>query len=65
MAKKSNYIADSFNELKTNVSWTPWSEVQRYTIIVAIFTVLFSLAIWGVDTVFQKAIAGFFNIING
>ncbi len=64
MAKVFNYISDAFTELKSNVTWTPWAEVQRYTIIVAIFTIVFSLATWGVDTVFAKAIAGFFNILN-
>lgn len=64
MAKVFNYISDAFTELKSNVTWTSWEEVQRYTIVVAIFTVLFSLATWGVDTVFGKVIAGFFNILN-
>ena len=64
MAKVFNYISDAFTELKSNVTWTSWEEVQRYTIIVTIFTVLFSLATWGVDTDFAKAIAGFFNILN-
>ena len=64
MAKVVNYISDAFTELKTNVTWTPWAEVQRYTIIVAIFTIVLSLATWGVDTVFAEVLAGFFNILN-
>jgi len=35
--------------------------VQRLTIVVAVFSVLFALATWGVDEVFAKSIAGFFN----
>ena len=65
MTKVVNYITEAFEELKTNVTWAPWSEVQRLTIVVAIFTIVFSLAIWGVDTVFTKVIAGFFNLIKG
>ncbi|WLD23465.1 preprotein translocase subunit SecE [Flavobacterium dauae] len=64
MAKVVNYISDAFTELKSNVTWTPWEEVQRYTIIVTIFTVVLSLAIWGVDTLFADALAGFFNLLN-
>ena len=64
MAKVVNYISDAFTELKSNVTWTPWAEVQRYTIIVAIFTVVFSLATWGVDTLFAEALAGFFNLFG-
>jgi len=61
MAKVFNYISDAFTELKSNVTWSPWSEVQRYSIIVAIFAILFSLATWGVDTVFGRALAVFYN----
>jgi len=64
MTKVFNYITEAFTELKSNVTWTSWEEVQRYTIIVTIFTVVFSLATWGVDTVFAKAITGFFNILH-
>jgi preprotein translocase subunit SecE len=65
MASVANYIKESFGELKNNVSWTPWPEAQKLTIIVVVFTILFSLAIWGVDTVFGKVISAYFNLING
>jgi preprotein translocase subunit SecE len=65
MTKVVNYITEAFEELKSNVTWSPWSEVQRLTIIVAVFTIVFALATWGVDEVFRKAISGFFNLIKG
>ena len=65
MAGIVNYIKESFGELKNNVTWTPWSEAQSLTILVAVFSIIFSLAIWGVDTVFSKVISYYFNIING
>jgi preprotein translocase subunit SecE len=61
MTKVINYISESFEELKTNVTWPTWAEVQRLTIIVAIFSITFSLLTWGVDEVFAKVIEGFFN----
>jgi preprotein translocase subunit SecE len=61
MTKVVNYISESFNELKSEVTWPTWSEVQRLTIIVALFSIIFSLLTWGVDEVFAKAIEGFFN----
>lgn len=64
MSKITNYISSSFRELKENVTWSPWAEVQRYAIIVTIFTIVLSLATWGVDTFFTKVIAGFYNLIN-
>ncbi len=58
-----NYIKESFEELKNNVTWTPWSEAQSLTILVAVFSIIFSLAIWGVDTVFSKVIKAYFELI--
>ena len=58
------YIKESFEELKNNVTWTPWPEAQRLTVLVAVFSIIFSLAIWGVDTVFSRAVKAYFQFIN-
>ncbi|WP_299224771.1 preprotein translocase subunit SecE [uncultured Psychroserpens sp.] len=63
MAGIINYIKESFDELKNNVSWPTWSEAQSLTILVAVFSIIFSLAIWGVDTVFSKVIKAYFDLI--
>ncbi|SHJ16953.1 preprotein translocase subunit SecE [Algibacter luteus] len=65
MAGIVNYIKESFGELKNNVSWPTWAEAQSLTVLVAVFSIIFSLAIWGVDTVFSKVIATYFQWING
>ncbi|CAI8301630.1 MAG: preprotein translocase subunit SecE [Flavobacteriaceae bacterium] len=59
-----SYIKDSFEELKNNVSWTERSELQRLVVIVLVFSVLFSLAIWGADTVLSRVIQFYFNLIG-
>ena len=59
-----SYIKDSFDELKNNVSWTERSELQRLVVIVLVFSVLFSLAIWGADTVLSRVIQFYFNLIG-
>ncbi len=64
MTKLVNYISEAFHELKTNVTWPEWAEVQRLTIIVAIFSILFALLTFGVDELFVKALEGFFNLIK-
>lgn len=64
MAGIATYIKESFEELKNNVSWTPLPEAQRLTVIVAVFSIIFSLAIWGVDTVFSRAVKAYFEMIN-
>ena len=64
MTKVVNYISEAFEELKSNVTWPDWAEVQRLTIVVAFFSVLFALATWGVDHIFAKSLAGFFSWIK-
>ena len=57
-------IRDSFEELRDNVSWTERSELQRLVVVVLVFSVLFSLAIWGADTVLSRVIQFYFNLIG-
>ncbi|MCK8523842.1 preprotein translocase subunit SecE [Aquimarina sp. D1M17] len=64
MAGLINYVTDSYNELKNHVTWTPWSEAQRLTLVVIVFSVIFSLAIWGVDTVFSRVIEQYFTWVK-
>ena len=59
-----SYIKESFGELKNNVTWPTLANAQKLTIVVAVFSIIFSLAIWGVDTVFSKVIEGYFNLMN-
>jgi len=59
-----NYIKESYSELKNHVTWTPWSEAQRLTVIVAAFSVVLALVVWGVDTVFSGVISYYFELIK-
>jgi len=59
-----SYIKESFGELRNNVTWPTLVNAQKLTIVVAVFSILFSLAIWGVDTVFSEVIEGYFNLMN-
>ena len=58
------YVKDSFEELKKNVTWTSWSELQRLTTVVIVFSILFSLAIWGADSVLSRAVKSYFQLIS-
>jgi preprotein translocase subunit SecE len=59
-----NYVKESFEELKANVKWPSWAEAQNLMVVVAVFSIIFSLAIWGVDTVFSRLISAYFNLIG-
>ncbi|MDO4727545.1 MAG: preprotein translocase subunit SecE [Bacteroidota bacterium] len=64
MTKIISFIGDSFSELKTNVTWPTWSEAQRLTVVVAIFSVLFALLTWGADELLTKVIEGFYSLVS-
>jgi preprotein translocase subunit SecE len=64
MSKVGTYISEAFEELRLNVTWPEWAEVQRLTIVVAVFSILFSLATWGADEFFAEALTMFFNWIK-
>jgi preprotein translocase subunit SecE len=59
-----NYIKESYNELRNHVTWTPWAEAQHLTVVVAVFSILLALAVWGVDTVFSGVISAYFDWIK-
>ncbi|TVZ22411.1 preprotein translocase subunit SecE [Dokdonia sp. Hel_I_63] len=65
MAGLINYVQESYNELRNHVTWTPLSEAQRLMVVVALFSIIFSLAIWGVDTVFSNVIKLYFDKVVG
>ncbi|WP_281540828.1 preprotein translocase subunit SecE [Maribacter aestuarii] len=55
------YIKESVEELRNNVTLPSRAESSNLMVIVAVFSILFALATWGVDTVFSKIIKLYFN----
>ena len=64
MAGFINYVSESFNELKNHITWPTFAEAQKLTVTVAVFSIIFSLAIWGVDTVFSNLIDKYFEWVK-
>jgi len=59
------YIKESIEELKNNVSLPSRAESSNLMVVVAVFSILFALATWGVDTLLSKVIRLYFdNILN-
>jgi preprotein translocase subunit SecE len=56
------YVKESFKELKDNMTWISWEEAQKSTAVVAIFTVLFAIAIFLADKVFQTLLKNLFEL---
>ena len=64
MTKVVNYVTEAFGELKSNVTWTSWAELQKLTIIVAVFSVLFALLTFGVDQVFEVVVKNIYSLLK-
>ncbi|MBU3027290.1 preprotein translocase subunit SecE [Zobellia galactanivorans] len=59
------YIKESIEELRNNVTLPPRAESSNLMVVVAVFSILFALATWGVDTVFSKLVRLYFdNVLN-
>ena len=58
------YIKDSFEELGNHMTWVSKEEAQKTTVTVAVFTILFALAVAGIDYVFQTGLDNFFAIFK-
>ena len=58
------YIKESFEELSNHVAWIPRDEAQKSTVVVAVFTIIFALAVFAVDYVFQLGLDNFFTMFN-
>ncbi|SFC58108.1 preprotein translocase subunit SecE [Flagellimonas taeanensis] len=59
------YIKESFEELKNNVTWLEKGKASNLMVIVAVFSILFALATWGVDSLFSKLIRLYFEKLIG
>ncbi len=59
------YIKESIEELRNQVTLPSRAESTSLMVVVAVFSILFALATWGIDTVFSKLIKLYFdNILN-
>jgi preprotein translocase, SecE subunit, bacterial len=58
------YIKDAFEELSNNVTWVTKEDAQKTTVTVAVFTIVFALAVAGIDYVFQTGLDNFFSLFK-
>ncbi len=63
MGEFVGYIKESFVQLKDHVSWTPVSELQKKTVVVFVFSVIFALIIWLADTVLSQIFEFYFKLV--
>ena len=59
-----SYIKESIDELRNNVTLPSRAESSNLMVVVAVFSILFALATWGVDTVFSRLISFYFDLLT-
>jgi preprotein translocase subunit SecE len=59
-----DYVKGAYNELVNHVVWPSWQEVQKSTVVVAIFTLTFSIFIFIVDRLFRGFLSQYYKLIK-
>ncbi|HMB61823.1 MAG TPA: preprotein translocase subunit SecE [Eudoraea sp.] len=57
------YIKESVEELRNNVTLPSRAESSNLMVIVAVFSIIFALATWGVDSIFSELVTLYFNAL--
>ena len=58
------YIKESYEELKNHATWPTLADSQKEMVVVVVFSVLFSLVVWGMDSFFEWIVAEYFNFMK-
>jgi preprotein translocase subunit SecE len=58
------YVKGAYDELVNHVVWPSWQEVQKLTVVVTVFTLVFSLFIFVVDYMFRKVLGLYYKLIR-
>ena len=61
MQKIGNYFAESWDEIKNKVSWSPYSELQGRAILVLVASTIFALVIGAIDWMFKTGLHWFYR----
>ena len=64
MIKIGSYIKESVDELLHKVSWPTWPELQSSGIVVAIATIIISLLVYFMDTIFISLMKIFYDFFG-
>lgn len=61
MAKVTQFIKDSVQELKYKVSWPEFRKLQGDTVLVLVASVIFALIVFAIDFVFKNGMEEIYN----
>lgn len=61
MKKIITFIKGSIDEIKDNVSWPSYAELQNSSVLVLVASLVFALVIFGIDFVFEGGMGAIYQ----
>jgi len=61
MAKVTEFIKESYEELTEKVTWPTWSELQNSAVLVLVASIIIALIILAMDSLFGNALHYFYK----
>ena len=58
------YVKGAYEELTNHVVWPKWDEVYKMTIVVSVFSAIFSIFIGVVDYIFRFVLQAYYKLIK-
>jgi preprotein translocase subunit SecE len=55
------YINDTIEEMRHNVAWSTYSELQKSSVLVLVGTLVFALVVGAMDYVYDAGLSLFYN----
>ncbi len=62
MSKVVNYIRSAYDELVYKVTWPNWEQLQKYTVLVLVGIIIFTILIYVMDIISNSIFKAFYNI---
>jgi len=63
MAKVTEYIKESYEELTTKVTWPTWTELQNSAVLVLVAAIIIAMIIMAMDQSFGRLLQYFYKSI--
>ena len=65
MNKIISFVKGSFDEIRTNVSWPQYSELQNSSLLVLFASLIFALLIGLIDYLFENGMGSIYQSFGG
>jgi|JI102314A1RNA_FD_contig_81_1031533_length_438_multi_1_in_0_out_0_1 preprotein translocase subunit SecE len=62
MNKISTFVTESVEEMKNNVSWPTWAELQKSSVLVLVASLIFALVIGASDFAIKNLMQIIYNL---